>query len=160
MPDEIPAAEFEALRARLPAALAKRWYRLDENAVCPLPDGTGLDKGRYVLQPRTGEFTDYDKWFAEVEGPLGDAFRRAARELGLPEAARRNYEASATAQEIHAGDLAVPDAREHVAAFIREIRTADGRPLREALPDEWTAVASPLAADAHDVLDSGHERHR
>ena len=63
LPDEIPAAEFEALRPHLPAELANCWYRLDENAVCPLPDGTGLDKGRYVLQPRTGEFKDYDKWF-------------------------------------------------------------------------------------------------
>jgi len=59
LPDEIPAAEFEALRPYLPAGLAKRWYRLAENAVCPLPDGTGLDKGRYVLQPRTGDFKDY-----------------------------------------------------------------------------------------------------
>ena len=136
LPDEIPAAEFEALRPHLPAALANRWYRLDENAVCPLPDGAGLDKGRYVLQRRTGEFKDYDKWFDEVEGPLGDAFRPAARELGLPEDTRLKYEASATAQEIHDGAFAVPDAREHVVAFIREIRTADGRPLREALPDD------------------------
>ena len=77
LPDEIPAAEFEALRPYLPAALANRSYRFDENAVCPLPDGPGLDKGRYILQPRTGEFADYGKWFDEVEGPLGDAFRRA-----------------------------------------------------------------------------------
>ncbi len=136
LPDEIPAAEFEALRPHLPAELANRWYQLDENAVCPLPDGTGLDKGRYILQPRTSEFTDYDKWFAEVEGPLGDAFRRVAHELGLPEDVRRKYEASATAQEIHDGAFAVPDAREHVVAFIREIRTADGRPLRETLPGD------------------------
>jgi hypothetical protein len=58
LPDEIPAAEFEALRPHLPAELANRWYQLDENAVCPLSDGTGLDKGRYGLQPRTGEFQD------------------------------------------------------------------------------------------------------
>jgi len=134
LPDEIPAAEFEALRPHLAAELANRWYQLDENAVCLLPDGTGLDKGRYVLQPRTGEFTNYDKWFDEVEGPLGDAFRRAARELGLPEEARLKYDASATAQEIHDGAFAVLDAREHVVAFVREIRTADGRPLREAMP--------------------------
>ena len=134
LPDEIPATEFEVLLPHLPAALANRWYKLDENAVCPLPDGIGLDTGRYILQPRTGEFKDYDKWFDEVEGPLGDAFRRAVRELGLPENARVKYEASATAQEIHDGAFAVPDANEHVVAFIREIRTANGRPLREVLP--------------------------
>jgi len=136
LPDEIPAVEFDALLPHLPSELANRWYRLDENAVCPLPDGAGLDKGLYVLQPRTGNFEDYDKWFDEVEGPLGDAFRRAARELGLTEDARLKYEASATAQEIHDGAFAVPDAREHVVAFIREIRTADGRPLRESLPGD------------------------
>jgi hypothetical protein len=134
LPDEIPAAEFEALLPHLPAELANSWYRLDENAVCPLPKGTGLDKGVYVLQPRTGEFKDYETWFDAVEGPLGDAFRCAARQLGLPEDARRKYEASATAQEIYDGAFAKPEASEHVVAFIREIRTADGRPLREALP--------------------------
>ena len=138
LPDEIPAAEFEALRPHLPAALAKSLYRLDENAVCPLADGTGLDKGRYILQSRTGVFKDYDKWFDEVEGPLGDAFRRAARELGLPEDARRKYEASATAQEIRDGAFAVPDAHEHVVAFVREIRRVDGRPL-------WAALAGDAA---------------
>lgn|GEM_PF-2140858 len=39
-------------------------------------------------------------WAEEVEGPLGDAFRRAARAAGLPEAVRRKYEAPATHQEI------------------------------------------------------------
>lgn len=137
LPEEISAAEFEALLPHLPAdlaKLAKRWYKLDENAVCLLPDGTGLDKGQYVLQPRTGEFEDYDKWYDKVEGPLGDTFRRIARALDLPEDVRLKYEASATAQEIRDGAFAHPNASEHVVAFIREICTADGRPLREALP--------------------------
>jgi hypothetical protein len=43
LPDEIPA-EFEALLPHLPAELANRWYKLDENIACPRPDGTGLDK--------------------------------------------------------------------------------------------------------------------
>jgi len=30
----------------------------------------------------------------------------------------------------------VPDAREHLVAFVREIRTTDGQPLREALPGD------------------------
>ncbi len=107
LPDEIPSTEFEVLLPHLPAELAGRWYQLDENAVCTLPNSTALDKGLYILQPRTGEFKDYDTWFEAVEGPLGNAFRHAARELDLPEAARRKYEASATAQEIHDGALAV-----------------------------------------------------
>ena len=84
LPDEIPAAEFEALLPHLPAELANRWYKLDENTVCPRPDGTGPDKGVYVLQSRVGA----GNWADEVEGPLGDAFRRAARAVGLPEAVR------------------------------------------------------------------------
>ena len=40
LPDEIPVAEFEAMLPHLPVELAERWYKLDENAVCPLPDGT------------------------------------------------------------------------------------------------------------------------
>ena len=55
LPDEIPAAEFEALLPHLPAELAKSWYKLDENIVCPRPDGTGPDKGVYVLQSRAGD---------------------------------------------------------------------------------------------------------
>jgi len=43
---------------------------------------------------------DAGNWADEVEGPLGDAFRRTARAIGLPEAVRRKYEALATHQEI------------------------------------------------------------
>ena len=67
---------------------------------------------------------------------MSDAFCRAARAVGLPEAVRRKYEASATHQEIYAGAFDRPDAQEHVVAFIREMRTADGQPLREALPHD------------------------
>jgi hypothetical protein len=111
-------------------------HQLDRNAVCPLPDGSGLDRGRYVLQPRSGEFTDHNTWSTGVEGPLGEAFRGAARQLDLPDDALLKYEASATAREIHDGAFAMPDAREHVVAFILEIRTPDGRPLRDALPGD------------------------
>ncbi len=84
----MPAAEFDALLAHLPAELANRWYKLDENSVCPQPDGTGPDKGVYVRQSRAG----VRNWADEVEGPLGDAFRHAARAVGLPEAVRGNYD--------------------------------------------------------------------
>jgi hypothetical protein len=136
LPDEIPAAEFETLLPHLPEALAKRWYRLDENAISPLPSNKGPDKGIYILQTRTDQFMDFDNWFNEVEGPLGDAFRRAAHESGLSEESCLKYEVSATAQEIHDGALSVENANEHVVAYVREIFDKDGRPLRESLPND------------------------
>ena len=72
-------------------------------------------------------------WADEVEGPLGDAFRRAARAVGLPEADRCKYEASATHHGVYAGAFDKAEAQEQVVAFIREMITADGRPLEEAL---------------------------
>lgn len=80
--------------------------KLDENTVCPRPDGIGPDKGAYVLQSRAGAGNCAD----EVEGPLSDASCRAARAVGLPEAVRRKYDASATHQEIYAGAFDKPDA--------------------------------------------------
>ena len=91
LPDKIPAAEFEALRPHLPAELASRWYRLDENAVWPPPGGSALDKGRYVLQPRTGEFAGSDLLSRGNEvgqaacfGVAGSAGFRACRIAGFP----------------------------------------------------------------------------
>ena len=109
LPGEIPAAEFEALLLHLPAELANRWYKLDENIVRPRPDGAGPDKGVYVLQSRAGAVN----WANEVEGPLGDAFRRAARAVGLPVPVRRNHDVSATHQEISGGAFDRPEAQEH-----------------------------------------------
>lgn len=104
----------------------------DENIVCPRPDGTGPDKGVYVLQSRAGAENRAD----EVKGPLGDVFRRAARAVGSPDAVRRKYEASATHQGIYAGVSDKPDVQEHVVAFIWEMRAAEGQPLREALAQD------------------------
>ena len=91
LPDAVPAAEFEALLAHLPGDVqeqllwrddqpddAKGWYRLDENAVALLPDGSGPDRGIYMLSPRTGRFADDESWLREVERPLGAALRQAA----------------------------------------------------------------------------------
>ena len=130
MPDEIPAAELEVILPHLPAELANRWYKLDENIVCPRFGGTGSDKGVYVLRSRAGA----GNWADEVEGKLGDAFRRAARAIGLPEAVRRKYEASATHQEIYASALNQPDAPEHVVAFIRQwVSRSRSKPSRASL---------------------------
>lgn len=145
--DAVPAADFEALLLHLPAATrdqflwrddqpddCKGWYRLDENAVVPLPDVSGPDKGVYLLLPRRGRFVDDDTWSREVERPLGAALRQAARtEWPDPADARRlKYEASATEQEIVAGALSVPNVGEHVRAFFRRIDVADGVALRDA----------------------------
>lgn len=62
--------------------------------------------------------------------------RWAARAVGFPEAVRRKYEASASHQEMYAGAFDRPDAPEHVVAYIREMRKADGKPLRETLPHD------------------------
>lgn len=132
LPDEIPAAEFEAILPHLTAELANGGYKLDENIVCPRTAGPGPDKGVYVQQSRT----HVGNWADDVEGPLSGASHRAALAFGLPEVVRRKHEASATHQEIYSGTFDKPDSQEHVVAFVREMRTAEGQSLREALlPD-------------------------
>lgn len=128
LPDEIPASEFDALRPFLPPHLTDRWYKLDENASRPIASGV-FDRGVFVLQPRTGEFSDHARWRSQVERPLGEALRLAAARVGLPAPDRMKYEWSATAQEIHYGALAVADARDHVLAVFRELHTQDGSPI-------------------------------
>jgi hypothetical protein len=44
-----------------------RWYKLDENIVCPRPEGTRRNKGVYGLQSRAG----VGNWADEVEGSFG-----------------------------------------------------------------------------------------
>ncbi|MGA2981987.1 MAG: DUF4062 domain-containing protein [Terriglobales bacterium] len=124
LPSEIPAAEFDALLGAVPEESRglllwrddqpvehKGWYRLDQNA----------DPPEFILQPRVGRFIDQEIWVREVEQPLGEALRRAARRAGFSEQHMLKYEASATEQEIDAGALAQPDAGEHVLAFFREL---------------------------------------
>ena len=62
-------------------------------------------------------------------------------------------QASATEQEVHAGAFAVPDAREHVCAFFREIRGDDGRsvaasPLRDPTIRDFLDLGPDGAVDA------------
>jgi hypothetical protein len=52
LPDEIPAAEFEALLPHLPSALAKRWYRLDENDHLQSYGGSGILAQKSVRHAR------------------------------------------------------------------------------------------------------------
>lgn len=111
LPAEIPDAEFAVLQSQL-SPEQRQWYRLDRNA----------EGGIWVLQPRTGRFADQDTWTREVEQPLGEALRQAARQAGFSTTQMLKYEASATEQEIHAGALAQPDSSQHVLAVFREFR--------------------------------------
>jgi hypothetical protein len=105
----------------------REWYREDTNAVPPV----------YLLQSRRqalGDDKDYthDAVWNQVQAVLWTIINRAmppehlqrrfdvAASNGSPPAIVR-FQASATEQEIWHGALRVPDAREHVLAFFREI---------------------------------------
>jgi len=124
LPVTIPAAEFEALRAYLPARdaeVAFQWYRLDENAV----------PAEYCLQSRTGEFVEPSTW-NPVEESLLRALTTAARADGLSEKELIKYEASATHQEILAGLGETEEDRQHVFGFVRR-PTGNTDPRLDAL---------------------------
>lgn len=124
LPAEIPSDEFEEIVAKVtpeerkllcwdeeqPAG-RKGWYRRDDNSVPAM----------YCLQPRTGEFVDYQVWEERVERPLHDILLRATAGMRLAAEERLKYIASATQQEISDGSLRVEDAAEHVFCFFRKI---------------------------------------
>jgi len=105
----------------------KGWYRKDENAV----------PAEYCLQPREvivpDSATEEEKQEAlekearqweQIEGELTEIILRAIDRLGWSkdDPRRIKYETSATHQEILRGALQVPDAKEHVYCFFREIK--------------------------------------
>ncbi|WP_321421356.1 tetratricopeptide repeat protein [uncultured Methanobacterium sp.] len=113
VPYEIPTSEFEEiykLTNEEDKALLDMWFWRDDNAVPPV----------YDLQPRTGEYEDYDAWM-EVENRLNYILRSAVLQMDLGEKDRLKYFASATEQEIVQGALEVPDAEDHVHCFFREL---------------------------------------
>ena len=137
LPEEISVEEFHTLEhaaAQIPGsadksavAVLREWYREDTNAVPPV----------YLLQSRRqdlGDDQDYthDAVWNQVQAVLWTIINRAmppeqlqrrfdgAAADGSPPAIVR-FQASATEQEIWHGALRVPDAREHVLAFFREI---------------------------------------
>lgn len=166
LPWAIPAHEFEKilqvvspqerdllLWTPLPSARSSGWYRLDSNAA-DLGCASSGPQGTYLLQARTGPFVDHTTWQNEVEIPLGNILRAAARHLWPdPDDPRRiKYEASATEQEIQAGALSVPDADEHVVALYRTIEDIDGRTVDDVTsptPDmrEFVDLADDLTVD-------------
>jgi WD40 repeat protein len=115
LPEEIPAREFEEIEKHMKNtpehSLLAAWYKRDDNAVPAV----------YCLRSRRDEFEDYEVWENRVERPLREALRSVVAGTGLTEDAGLKYEASATEQEIAAGALWIPNADEHVFAFMRTI---------------------------------------
>lgn len=137
LPEEATVKEFHTLEqaaAQMPdsadksaVAVLREWYREDTNAVPPV----------YLLQTRRQglgddqDYTDNAVW-THVQAVLWTIINRAmppeqlqwrfdgAATEGSPPAIVR-FQASATEQETWHGALRVPDAREHVLAFFREI---------------------------------------
>lgn len=126
LPAEIPTDEFEEITRRITdsaekalliweeaqPAEQKGWYRRDDNAVPPV----------YHLQPRTKDFfDDYQAWEKQVERPLREILFRITAGMQLTHEQRLKYSASATELEIVRGALQVPDARQHVFGFFRQV---------------------------------------
>ena len=150
LPEEISKDEYEILERAAVQISAKdtllQWYLEDKNA---------LPRPVYILQPRTEDYTSDPVW-NEVQIALWRVINLAfpADQLAgrfeypmtldspLPSIVR--FQTSATEQEIWRGAFAVPNAGEHVLAFVREIDNgaefsqenqvfvdADQKPLQE-----------------------------
>jgi len=140
-PAEVPAEEFEAIRAGVTdaeaAATLVEWYQRDDNARFK----RGADdapQALYLLQPRDpdgdygtsddeGERDAKSAAWSRVERTLQQALADGAKALGLLPERLLRYTGSATHQEIDAGLLHAPEAEgapravEHVFAFSRTI---------------------------------------
>ena len=80
----------------------KQWYKIDENAVPTI----------YELQPRTGDYTDYNTW-SIIENQLRQI-------LSKSKTVKENLDKSATEHEIINGLLQTKNSNEHVFCFLRE----------------------------------------
>lgn len=130
LPSPIEACEFEALQAQLSAAERERlqlWYRRDDNAVPPV----------YLLQPRSGEWTETRRWAAEEIALRAIVVGAAERALAGDDPRRHKYSDSATHQEIRHGALTPADAASHVFCYLRE----------------FSSVPDPAAPEAGKFLD-------
>lgn len=120
LPARIHAREYETVISQISAGdrtLVESWYQRDDNAV----------PAEYLLKPRTGELVHADQW-TEVEHPLREALREAARAARLSNDALLKYVGSATHQEIVKGLGRRPEDRKHVFAFFRTREQADEPP--------------------------------
>jgi NACHT domain- and WD repeat-containing protein len=145
-PAEVPADEFEAIRAAVTeaeaAAALDQWYERDDNARLRRDDDAA-PQALYLLQPRDpdGPYGTSDDdaeraaksaaW-GRVEHTLQQTLADGATALGLPEERLLRYTGSATHQEIAAGLLQVDGAEQHVFTFSRAIDKWPAFPLPEA----------------------------
>ena len=119
LPYEISTGEFEQILQVISTEekiQLEQWYRRDDNAL-PV---------KYVLLPRSGKYEEFTTW-EKVEINLRQILMNAVKKLVLPPEAMLKYTASATEQEIISGALRVPDAKDHVFCFLRDV---------EGLPDD------------------------
>lgn len=176
LPEEISTAEFEQLAqaaAAEPATLPilEQWYRRDENAVPPVhvlrsrrdsPDGRNYgrtDDGKHD-QPAWREvqavlWSVINKAFPPTD--LASRFRQLnLADHRIPSIVR--FQASATEQEIWNGAIRVPDADQHVFAFVRRIENIK-ESLAEARPKTGLSDFVDLRADDHrDVIAEGAQQ--
>jgi len=121
LPEKIPADEFDQILKHTSAEderkLLETWYRRDDNAAFQV-DNSIIPV--YDLQPRAGEFVDFNIWEKKVERYLRTILDKAETKLSITQDKRLKYLASATEQEIFNGALSINDAREHVFCFFRE----------------------------------------
>lgn len=115
LPAEIPATEYEMLKGKIANPdeniLLEKWYKRDNNAVPAV----------YCLQPRITAKDRNQKTWETIEEVLHHALKNAVSQCSLTSDALLKYETSATEQEIIHGALQVPDARDHVFGFFRDI---------------------------------------
>ena len=119
---KIPKTEYDLISAHFSEedkTLIKEWYRLDENELCKLDDGTITSV--YELQTRGEEYENYEKW-EPIEIRLRNSLLQAARKASLSEKEMVKYFASATHQEIVMGALEADEAESNVHSFFRKLK--------------------------------------
>jgi len=168
LPPEIPAKEFATIEARVTEAdnktLLKTWYWLDENAAKPVwclqPRHVDVDEKAGPEARKAATKREATKW-VKIEARLHAIFSGAIMAAGFDDDARVRYEASATEQEILRGAMQVPDAGEHVFAFMRSI-TNIGELVKAIPPTRPERPKGPnalsLAEDFVDLIDPDDDR--
>lgn len=143
LPSEIEMSEYEIVYRHLAVEardLAAEWYVLDENAV-PCVNR---------LRPRTGPRESDPAFWASVERRLRPALYVAAQAAGLDEVALRKYWMSATAQEIEAGALSIPNPADAVFAYVRSIAPRAEVPAASDVSD--SIPGGPWGEEDDDLL--------
>jgi hypothetical protein len=128
LPYVIEASEFEALNSHVSGKedqkLLGTWYKRDDNNVpvmyCLQSRTVEVPKGKSEEEIRKIREKESEAW-QQIEKKLQLILRSAVEKISLKDDQLIKYHASATEQEIITGTLIVPDAKEHVFGFFREI---------------------------------------